>query len=173
MSIQQPRRLSLLAPRQFAHAKGEVVSAAMISDLDAALRAMGVKEDKEIDGTVATILVIEASGPSWCGRDRLADGFTRQTVMVGQLDHRVSQQLQRPAGATFGRARTGGGAVGGRSTGGPRALAGTAEATGTQGMNRRQSRGHGRHERRTGEKSQATAPAGTAPPLWVARLGLA
>ena len=29
--------------------------------------------------------------------------------MVGQLDHRASQQLQRPAGATFGRARTGGG----------------------------------------------------------------
>ncbi len=38
-----------------------------------------------------------------------ADGFTRQTVMVGQLDHRASQQLQRPAGATFGRARTCGG----------------------------------------------------------------
>ncbi len=38
-----------------------------------------------------------------------ADGLTRQTVMVGQLDHRASQQLQRPAGATFGRARTGGG----------------------------------------------------------------
>src|SRR5271166_5310547 len=33
----------------------------------------------------------------------------RQTVMVGQLDHRASQQLQCPAGATFGRARTGGG----------------------------------------------------------------
>ena len=29
--------------------------------------------------------------------------------MVGQLDHRASQQLQRPAGATFGRARTCGG----------------------------------------------------------------
>src|SRR5271165_6643077 len=38
-----------------------------------------------------------------------ADGFTRETVMVGQLDHRASQQLQRPAGATFGRARTCGG----------------------------------------------------------------
>ena len=38
-----------------------------------------------------------------------ADGFTRETIMVGQLDHRASQQLQRPAGATFGRARTGGG----------------------------------------------------------------
>ena len=38
-----------------------------------------------------------------------ADGLPRQTVMVGQLDHRASQQLQRPAGATFGRARTGGG----------------------------------------------------------------
>ena len=38
-----------------------------------------------------------------------ADGFTRETVMVGQLDHRASQQLQRPASATFGRARTGGG----------------------------------------------------------------
>ena len=50
-----------------------------------------------------------------------------------------------------------------------------AEATGTHGMNRRQSRRHGRHERRhgrherrherrTGEKPEATAPAGTAPP---------
>src|ERR1700684_1252934 len=38
-----------------------------------------------------------------------AYGFTRETIMVGQLDHRASQQLQRPAGATFGRARTGGG----------------------------------------------------------------
>src|ERR1700674_488350 len=38
-----------------------------------------------------------------------ADGLTRQTVMVGQLDHCASQQLQRPAGATFGWARTGGG----------------------------------------------------------------
>jgi len=38
-----------------------------------------------------------------------ADGLTGQTVMVGQLDHRASQQLQRPAGATVGRARTGGG----------------------------------------------------------------
>ncbi len=50
-----------------------------------------------------------------------------------------------------------------------------AEATGTRGMNRRQSRRHGRHERRhgrherrherrTGEKPEATAPAGTEPP---------
>ena len=38
-----------------------------------------------------------------------ADGLPRQTVMVGQLDHRASQQLQRPPGAAFGRARTGGG----------------------------------------------------------------
>ena len=38
-----------------------------------------------------------------------ADGLTRQTVMVGQLDHCASQQLQRPPGAAFGRARTGGG----------------------------------------------------------------
>ena len=131
---------------------------------------MGVKEDEEIDDAVAAILVVEALGPSGCGRDRLArfadelggafveadhrplwvrllgvevehilhagdvlgvdlgdaphvllpglemvlgqapaDGLTRETVMVGQLDHRASQQLQRPAGATFGRARTGGG----------------------------------------------------------------
>jgi hypothetical protein len=50
-----------------------------------------------------------------------------------------------------------------------------AEATGTHGMNRRQSRRHGRHERRhgrherrherrTGEKPEATAPAATPPP---------
>ena len=32
-----------------------------------------------------------------------ADCLTRETVMVGQLDHRASQQLQRPAGAAFGR----------------------------------------------------------------------
>jgi hypothetical protein len=49
-----------------------------------------------------------------------------------------------------------------------------AEAAGTHGMNRRQSRRHGRHERRhgrherrherrTGEKPEATAPAGTEP----------
>jgi hypothetical protein len=50
-----------------------------------------------------------------------------------------------------------------------------AEATGTHGMNRRQSRRHGRHERRhgrherrherrTGEKPEATTPAATPPP---------
>ncbi len=155
---------------ELAHADGEVVSGATTSDLDPAPRAMGVKEDKEIDGAVAAILVIEAFGPSRRGWDRLArfadelggafveadhgplrvkllgievehilhagdvlgvdlgdaphvllpglemvlsqasaDGLARQTVMVGQLDHRASQQLQRPAGATFGRARTGGG----------------------------------------------------------------
>ena len=49
-----------------------------------------------------------------------------------------------------------------------------AEATGTRGMNRRQSRRHGRHERRhgrherrherrTGEKPEATPPAGAPP----------
>ena len=49
-----------------------------------------------------------------------------------------------------------------------------AEASGTHGMNRRQSRRHGRHERRhgrherrherrTGEKPEAAAPAGTEP----------
>ena len=37
------------------------------------------------------------------------DSLTRQTIMVGQLDHRASQHLQRPAGATFGPVRTGGG----------------------------------------------------------------
>src|SRR5271166_2125281 len=155
---------------KLAHAKGEVVSGATTRDLDPAPGAMGVKEDEEIDGAVAAILVIEALGPSRCGRDRLArfadelgwafveadhwplrvrllgievehilhagdvlgvdlgdaphvllpglemvlgqasaDGLPRQTVMVGQLDHRASQQLQRPAGATFGRARTCGG----------------------------------------------------------------
>jgi hypothetical protein len=50
-----------------------------------------------------------------------------------------------------------------------------AEATGTHGMNRRQSRRHGRHERRhgrqehrherrTGEKPEATSPVATPPP---------
>ena len=135
----------------------------MTRDLDPAPRAVGVKEDEEIDDAVAAILVVEALEPSRCGRDRLArfadelggafveadhrplwvrllgievehifhpgdvlgadlgdaphvllpglemvlgqasaDGLPRQTVMVGQLDHRASQQLQRPAGATFG-----------------------------------------------------------------------
>ena len=104
-------------------------------DADPAPRAIGIDEDEDIDGAIAAILVVEALEPSGCHRDRLArfadelgdaphvllprletvlgqasaDGFTRETVMVGQLDHRASQQLQRPAGATFGRARTGGG----------------------------------------------------------------
>ena len=38
-----------------------------------------------------------------------ADSLARETVMVGQLDHRAGQQLQRSAGATFWRARTCGG----------------------------------------------------------------
>ena len=54
---------------EFAHAKGEVVSGAPISDLDPAPRAMGVKEDEEIDGAVAAIFVIAALGPSRRGRD--------------------------------------------------------------------------------------------------------
>ena len=45
---------------EFAHAKGEVVSGATISDLDPAPRAMGIDEDEEIDGAVAAILVVEA-----------------------------------------------------------------------------------------------------------------
>ena len=57
---------------ELAHAKGEVVSAAMIGDLDPAPGAMGIEEDEEIDDAVAAILVIEAFGPSRCGRDRLA-----------------------------------------------------------------------------------------------------
>ena len=50
---------------------GEVVSGATTSDLDPAPRAMCVKEDKEIDGAVAAILVIEAFGPSRRRRDWL------------------------------------------------------------------------------------------------------
>jgi hypothetical protein len=42
------------------------------------------------------------------GADPFSDRI-KQRVMVGQLDHRASQQLERPAGATFGRARTGSG----------------------------------------------------------------
>src|SRR5271157_1773487 len=57
---------------KLAHAKGEVVSSATARDLDPAPRAMGVKEDEEIDGAVAAILVIDAFGPSRRGRDRLA-----------------------------------------------------------------------------------------------------
>ena len=57
---------------ELAHAKGEVVSGATISDLDPAPRAMGIDEDEEIDGAVAAILVVEALEPSGCGRDRLA-----------------------------------------------------------------------------------------------------
>ena len=47
---------------KLAHAKGEVVSGAMTRDLDPAPRAMGVKEDEEIDDAVAAILVVEAWG---------------------------------------------------------------------------------------------------------------
>jgi hypothetical protein len=32
----------------------------------------------------------------------------RKIIMLGQLDHFIGQQLQRPAGTTYGRARTGG-----------------------------------------------------------------
>ena len=49
---------------KLAHAKGEVVSGAMTRDLDPAPRAMGVKEDEEIDDAVAAILVVETFGPS-------------------------------------------------------------------------------------------------------------
>ena len=43
---------------KLAHAKGEVVSGAMTRDL--APRAVGVKEDEEVDDAVAAILVVEA-----------------------------------------------------------------------------------------------------------------
>ena len=49
---------------KLAHAKGEVVSNPMACDLYHAPRATGVKEDEEIDGAVAAILVIDAFGPS-------------------------------------------------------------------------------------------------------------
>jgi hypothetical protein len=48
------------APGRLAHAKGEVVSGAMTRDLDPAPRAVGVKEDEEIDDAVAAILVASA-----------------------------------------------------------------------------------------------------------------
>ena len=52
---------------ELAHAKGEVVSGATISDLDPAPRAVGIRdEDEEIDGAVAAILVVEALEPSGC-----------------------------------------------------------------------------------------------------------
>ena len=38
---------------ELAHAKGEVVSAAMIGDLDPAPGAMGIEEDEEIDDAVS------------------------------------------------------------------------------------------------------------------------
>src|SRR6516225_9216774 len=38
-----------------------------------------------------------------------ADGLPRQAIMIGELDHGAGQQLQRPAGASCRRARTGGG----------------------------------------------------------------
>ncbi len=46
---------------EFAHAKGEVVSGALISDLDPAPGAMGIEEDEEIDDAVAAILAVEGS----------------------------------------------------------------------------------------------------------------
>ena len=48
---------------EFAHAKGEVVGAATIGDLDPAPRAMGVEKDEEIDDAVAVIFVVEAKAP--------------------------------------------------------------------------------------------------------------
>src|ERR1700722_13162395 len=73
---------------ELAHADGEVVSGATTSDLDPAPRAMCVKEDKEIDGAVAAILVIEAFGPSRRRRDwltRFADELAGAFV---EADHR-------------------------------------------------------------------------------------
>jgi hypothetical protein len=52
---------------ELAHAKGEVVSGATISDLDPAPRAMGIDEDEEIDDAVAAILVVEALEPAGIG----------------------------------------------------------------------------------------------------------
>src|SRR5271168_669271 len=48
-------------------------------------------------------------GLRWFSAKRRRTVSRERLVMVGQLDHRASQQLQRPAGATFGRARTCGG----------------------------------------------------------------
>src|SRR6516164_128444 len=73
---------------EFAHAKGEVVSGAMIGDLDPAPGAMGLEEDEEIDGAVAAILVIVAFGPSGCGRDRLARFANDLDGAFVEADHR-------------------------------------------------------------------------------------
>ena len=48
-------------------------------------------------------------GLRWFSARRRRTVSRDEAVMLGQLDHRASQQLQRPAGAAFGRARTGGG----------------------------------------------------------------
>ena len=57
---------------ELAHAKGEVISGAMIRDLDPTPGAMGIEKDEQIDDAVAPIFVVEALEPSRCGRDRLA-----------------------------------------------------------------------------------------------------
>ena len=47
-------------------------------------------------------------GLRWFSASVVGPEVPRRFVVVGQLDHLPSQQLQRPAGATFGLARTGG-----------------------------------------------------------------
>ena len=49
---------------------------------------MGVKEDEEIDGAVAAILVVEALGPSRRGRDRLARFADELGGAFVEADHR-------------------------------------------------------------------------------------
>ena len=53
----RPREIDI---DEVAHAEGEVVSGAPIGDLDLAPRAVDVKEDEEIGGAVAAILVVVA-----------------------------------------------------------------------------------------------------------------
>ena len=57
---------------ELAHAKGEVVSGAMIRDLDPAPRAMGVEEDEEIGRPIAPVFAIETLQLPWCRRDWLS-----------------------------------------------------------------------------------------------------
>jgi hypothetical protein len=63
---------------------------------------MGVEEDEEIDGAVATIIVIEAFGPSRRGRDwpaRFADEIASTAAM--NRPSRVSASMKLPSAEPF------------------------------------------------------------------------
>src|ERR1700758_23804 len=71
-----PLGLGIMKVHEITHAFGEVARGAAVGDLDRAPRLVGIEEDEEVGGAVATILAVVALELAWRGRDRLA-GPTR------------------------------------------------------------------------------------------------